>query len=80
MPNIDHIALNAVHAIEDELMKPHIGGRAQRNARMQTIIIEAIKTAMNLACRNLMEFAPASVSSPSLHKANRDPSGQEEGV
>lgn len=43
--NIDLIALEAARAIEEEIKTCHIGGVTQRAARMQVIVIDAIKAA-----------------------------------
>lgn len=69
MLTIDHIALETVHSIEDELVKAH-SCRAQRNARLQTIIINAIRTALSVASNGIVNYAP--VPSSGLPPANHD--------
>jgi len=41
--NLDAIALDCAHKIEDEFAKGHLGGAAQRTARIQLLVREAIK-------------------------------------
>lgn len=44
---LNDLSLSVAKLIEDEFVKPHVGGRAQRLAKVQIIVREALREAVS---------------------------------